>query len=118
MFQTNVSPLQLHKLRALPSGMTESDHLSQAYLTEPEKMDSVLAYAFGTQNETVLSMLTGGIGNTRFVSNREYTWDLHLIGIGRAIRILWHCRCCHGLLFRCCARGCMGNIGMQPDPSR
>lgn len=77
MFQTDVSPLQLHKLRALPSGMTESDHLSQAYLTEPERMDSVLAYAFGTQNETVLSMLTGGIGNTRFVSNREYTWDLH-----------------------------------------
>jgi hypothetical protein len=77
MFQSDVSPLQLHKLRALPSGMTESDHLSQAYLTEPEKMDSVLAYAFGTQNETVLSMLTGGIGNTRFVSNREYTWDLH-----------------------------------------
>lgn len=77
MFQSDVSPLQLHKLRALPAGMTESDHLSQAYLTEPEKMDSVLAYAFGTQNETVLSMLTGGIGNTRFVSNREYTWELH-----------------------------------------
>lgn len=77
MFQSDVSPLQLHKLRALPSGMTESDHLSQAYLTEPERMDAVLAYAFGTQNETVLSMLTGGIGNTRFVTNREYTWDLH-----------------------------------------
>jgi hypothetical protein len=77
MFQADVSPLQLHKLRALPSGMTESDHLSQAYLTEPERMDAVLAYAFGTQNETVLSMLTGGIGNTRFITNREYTWDLH-----------------------------------------
>jgi hypothetical protein len=77
MFQADVSPLQLHKLRALPSGMTEADHLSQAYLTEPERMDSVLAYAFGTQNETVLSMLTGGIGNTRFITNREYTWDLH-----------------------------------------
>jgi hypothetical protein len=77
MYQADVSPLQLHKLRVLPAGMTESDHLSAAYLTEPEKMDSVLAYAFGTQNETVLSMLTGGIGNTRFVQNREYTWDLH-----------------------------------------
>jgi hypothetical protein len=77
MYQADVSPLQLHKLRVLPAGMTESDHLSAAYLTEPEKMDSVLAYAFGTQNETVLSMLTGGIGNTRFVANREYTWDLH-----------------------------------------
>ena len=77
MLQTDVSPLQLHKLRALPAGMSESDHLSQAYLTEPERMDGVLAYAFGTQNETVLSMLTGGIGNTRFISNREYTWELH-----------------------------------------
>ncbi len=77
MFQTENSPLQLHKLRVLPSGMTESDHLSAAYLTEPEKMDAVLAYAFGTQNETTLSMLTGGIGNTRYISNREYQWELH-----------------------------------------
>lgn len=77
MKQAQVSPLQLTNLRTLPTGMTESSHLSQAYLTEPEKMDSVLAYAFGTQNEGVLSMLTGGIGNTRFISNREYTWELH-----------------------------------------
>lgn len=77
MNQPQVSPLQLTKLRHLPKGMTESSHLSQAYLTEPERMDSVLAYAFGTQNANVLSMLTGGIGNTKFVSNREYKWDLH-----------------------------------------
>lgn len=77
MEQTVVSPLQLHQLRRLPVGMTESSHLSQAYLTEPEKMDSVLAYAFGTQNKTVLSMLTGGIGNTKTIENREYKWDLH-----------------------------------------
>ena len=77
MEQSGVSPLQLLQLRRLPVGMTESSHLSQAYLTEPEKMDSVLAYAFGTQNKTVLSMLTGGIGNTKTISNREYKWDLH-----------------------------------------
>ncbi len=77
MIQANVSPLQLHKLRNLPTGMTESSHLSNAYLTEPERLDAVLAYAFGTQNENVLSMLTGGIGNTRYVSNRQYRWMLH-----------------------------------------
>lgn len=77
MSQVNVSPLQLHQLRKLPSGMTESSHLSQAYLTEPERMDGVLAFAFGTQNENVLAMLTGGLGNTRFIENREYKWDLH-----------------------------------------
>jgi hypothetical protein len=57
--------------------MTESSHLSNAYLTEPERMDGVLAFAFGTQNENVLAMLTGGLGNTRFIENREYKWDLH-----------------------------------------
>lgn len=77
MEQIGVSPLQLIQLRRLPVGMTESSHLSNAYLTEPEKMDSVLAYAFGTQNKTVLSMLTGGIGNTKTIENREYKWDLH-----------------------------------------
>lgn len=77
MEQAAVSPLQLYQLRRLPVGMTESSHLSNAYLTEPEKMDSVLAYAFGTQNKTVLSMLTGGIGNTKYIDNREYRWDLH-----------------------------------------
>ena len=77
MNQNNVSPLQLHQLRKLPAGMTESSHLSNAYLTEPERMDGVLAFAFGTQNENVLAMLTGGLGNTRFIENIEYKWDLH-----------------------------------------
>lgn len=77
MNQAQVSPLALHSLRKLPKGMTESSHLSNAYLTEPEKLDGAMAYAFGTQNENVLAMLTGGIGNTRYISNREYTWDLH-----------------------------------------
>lgn len=77
MINDKISPLQLTPLRKLPVGMTESTHLSQFYLTEPEKMDAVLSYAFGTQNENVLSMLTGGLGNTKFISNREYEWDLH-----------------------------------------
>ena len=77
MIQASVSPLQLHALRKLPSGMTSADHLSNAYLTEPEKLDGVLAFAFGTQNENVLSLLTGGLGNTRFIDNSEYKWELH-----------------------------------------
>ena len=51
--------------------------MSNAYLTEPEKVGSVLAYAFGIQENNVLSLLTGGIGNHLTVSNREYEWDLH-----------------------------------------
>ena len=59
------------------SGLTESNNLSNAYLTEPEKVGSVLAYAFGIQDNNVLSLLTGGLGNTLYVTNREYEWDLH-----------------------------------------
>lgn len=74
--KTQVSPLQIYQSRSF-SGLTESNHLSNAYLTEPEKVGSILAYAFGIQEDNVLSLLTGGIGNTLYVSNREYEWDLH-----------------------------------------
>lgn len=74
--KTRVSPLQVYESRDF-SGLTETNHLSNAYLTEPEKVGSVLAYAFGVQEDNVLSLLTGGIGNTLYVNNREYEWDLH-----------------------------------------
>jgi hypothetical protein len=76
---TKISPLQLYRSRTLPNGMAESSHLATAFLTEPEKMESALAFAFGDGKESasVLNMMTGGLGNTRFVSNREYTWELH-----------------------------------------
>lgn len=74
--KTNVSPLQVYQSRDF-TGLTESNHLSNAYLTEPEKIGSILAYAFGIQENNVLSLLTGGIGNTLYVTNREYEWDLH-----------------------------------------
>lgn len=74
--KTQVSPLQVYQTRDF-TGLTEANHLSNAYLTEPEKIGSVLAYAFGIQENNVLSLLTGGIGNTLYVSNREYEWDLH-----------------------------------------
>ncbi len=78
----NISPLQLYTTRSF-AGLTESNHLSNAFLTEPEKVGSILAYAFGTDYKyqngqtSVLSLLTGGIGNTMYVSNREYQWALH-----------------------------------------
>jgi len=77
MASTNrVSPLEVYPSKDF-NGMEESNHLSNAYLTEPEKIGSVLSYAFGMQDENVLSLLTGGLGNTTYVTNREYEWDLH-----------------------------------------
>jgi hypothetical protein len=71
-----ISPLQLYTTRNF-TGLTEQNHLSNAFLTEPEKVGAIMAYAFGLQNDNVLSLLTGGIGNTMEISNREYQWGLH-----------------------------------------
>ena len=46
-------------------------------MTRPEQVGSMLAYAYGYQEDNVLTLLTGGIGNTLTVNNREYEWDLH-----------------------------------------
>lgn len=74
--QDNLSPLQLYTSRDF-SGLTESNHLANAYLTEPTKMEGVLAYAFGQTNNNVINMLTGGLGNVEYTTNRQYKWDVH-----------------------------------------
>jgi hypothetical protein len=71
-----LSPLQLYTTRNF-NGLTEQNHLSNAFLTEPEKVGAIMAYAFGFAHDNVLSLLTGGIGNTMEISNREYQWSLH-----------------------------------------
>jgi hypothetical protein len=73
---TQVSPLQIYSSRDF-TGLSEVNHLSSAYLTRPEQVGSIMAYAAGYQEDNVLTLLTGGIGNTLTVTNREYEWDLH-----------------------------------------
>ena len=63
----------------MAAGLTLSNHLSQAMLTQPEVMESILTYQFSKEGKSVLSMLTGGMGNTRFIDNREYMWNLHCV---------------------------------------
>jgi hypothetical protein len=72
---SNFSPLQLTRTRNI-TGLLESNHLSNAFLTEPEKVGAIVAYAFGTTKDNVLSLLTGGIGNTKFINNKEYEWSI------------------------------------------
>src|SRR5690606_11750977 len=84
-----ISPLQLYTTRNF-NGLTESNHLSNAYLTEPDQVGSVLSLAFG-KKDSVISLITGGIGNVDYldslqVNNREYQWDLHTF-TDRAIEV-------------------------------
>lgn len=75
MFNNFISNLQVYNARTF-NGMTESNHLSNAFLTEPEKVGTVMSLAFGKYNGNVLTLLTGGIGN-KSIANREYEWDLY-----------------------------------------
>lgn len=74
--KSQVSPIQIYQTRTF-KGLHEANHLSNAYLTEPEKVGSIMAYAYGLQENNVISLLTGGIGNVLYVNNKEYEWDLH-----------------------------------------
>jgi len=70
-----LSPLQVMQSRDF-NGLEESNNLVNAYLSEPEKVGSILSYAFGRQDNNVITLLTGGIGNTVTVNQKEYEWDL------------------------------------------
>jgi hypothetical protein len=72
-----ISPLQIYSSRDF-TGLVESNHLANAYLTAPDKVGSILSYAHGYKaGDNVLSLLTGGLKNTQTINGREYTWDLH-----------------------------------------
>lgn len=77
--KTNVSPIQVYKSFDF-TGLTETNHLRNAMLTNPKDMGTIVSYAFGYQENNVMSLLTGGIGNTEYSSDREFTWNLHTQG--------------------------------------
>src|SRR5690606_859177 len=76
MADTLISPLQDYKTKNF-SGLTEHNHLVNAYLREPHKMDGILAYAFGITGNSVMNLLTSGLGNTMYIGEKEFTWDLY-----------------------------------------
>lgn len=73
-----IGPLQVLEARSF-AGLTTENKLVNHYLTEPAKVDSVLSYWFGQSQSNILTLLTGGIGNTEGVEigSNEYQWDLY-----------------------------------------
>ena len=66
-------PLAVYNTRDF-TGLHEMNHLSNAYLVEPEVMDTVLSWHFGFRHQNIVSLITGGLGNTHFVTNRQFEW--------------------------------------------
>lgn len=71
----NVNGLQLYQGKKF-AGLTDTNHLANAFLTEPEMVNNTLSFVFGWKYKNPLSMFTGGLGRTRILNNREYQWRL------------------------------------------
>ena len=96
--KAQISPIQVYKSIDF-NGLGRTENLVNAYLTEPEQMDTVLSYVFGYQADNVLTLLTGGVNKTEYITNREYTWDLH-VQSERAIEVIEDSPDLNGLLGR------------------
>lgn len=60
--------------------------LSNALLTEPHKVSTVLSYIFGRYENSTVDFLTAGLGKTIITENRQYEWPV-MIEADKAIVI-------------------------------
>lgn len=60
------------------AGLTQANHLSNLFLTEPSIASTVVTRVFNQMNgyKNALSFLTTGIGNTKEMDNINYRWPL------------------------------------------
>jgi len=70
-----VNNLQLRKSK-WHSGLTLQNHLSQAFLTEPETVSTMVSRIFGKAGMNPIQYLTDGMGRKQELGNREYDWYL------------------------------------------
>lgn len=70
-----VNGLQLYQGKKF-AGLTDQNHLSAAFLTEPEVVNNTLSYIFGSNYGNPLALLTGGLGRSKVIGNRQYQWRL------------------------------------------
>lgn len=77
-----LSKFQMYSTRSW-AGLSEENNLRNAFMTEPTKMKSIVAYALSstyynrtTAGTSVMSLLTDGLGATETIESDEYRWDL------------------------------------------
>jgi hypothetical protein len=84
--QDNVlNDLQLFKSRWF-SDLVDENMLSNALMTEPHKVSTVLSYIFGRYENSSIDFLTTGMGKTNIIENRQYEWPV-MIEADKAIVI-------------------------------
>jgi len=71
----DINNLVLHRGKKF-AGLTEQNHLANAFLTEPETISPVISFIFGNYGKNPIDLLTGGLKRVKYVSNREFDWYL------------------------------------------
>lgn len=75
MQDTVLNNLQLFKSKYF-ADLVDENMLSNALLTEPHKVSTVLSYIFGRYENSTVDFLTAGLGKTIVTENRQYEWPV------------------------------------------
>ena len=70
--------LQLYSGRRF-SDLVDENMISNALLTKPHEVSGLLSLVFGTKDDgvsTAIDLITGGLGKTMIIENREYEWSV------------------------------------------
>ena len=82
--------LQLYRGRRF-SDLVDENMISNALLTRPHEVSGLLSLVFGTKDDgvsTAIDLITGGLGRTMIIENREYEWSV-MIDQEHAVNIRW-----------------------------
>lgn len=82
--------LQLYRGKRF-SDLVDENMISNALLTNPHQVSGLLSLVFGTKDDgvsTAIDLITGGLGKTMIIDNREYEWSV-MIDQDHAVNILW-----------------------------
>ena len=82
--------LQLYRGRRF-SDLVDENMISNALLTKPHEVSGLLSLVFGTKDDgvsTAIDLITGGLGKTMIIENREYEWAVQ-IDSEHAVNIRW-----------------------------
>lgn len=87
---TLLNNLQLYRGRRF-SDLVDENMISNALLTKPHEISGLLSLVFGTKDDgvsTAIDMITGGLGKTMTIENREYEWSV-MVDQEKATTIRW-----------------------------
>ena len=83
--------LQLYRGKRF-SDLVDENMISNALLTRPHEVAGLLSLVFGTKDDgvsTAIDLITGGLGKTMVIDNREFEWSVMIDNGTQAVNIRW-----------------------------